>query len=92
MEIKREEDGKRGAFYIEQDGERVAEMTYVRAGESRILVDHTEVSDSLRGTGAGKKLVVAGVEYVREMGLKLVPVCPFAKAMIDKNPELQDVL
>lgn len=92
MEIKHEENGQRGSFYIERDGDRVAEMTYVKAGASRILVDHTEVGDSLRGTGAGKKLVFAGVEFARSAGLKLVPVCPFAKAIIEKTPEFQDVL
>jgi len=92
MDIKLEKSEHKGAFFIEKDGERAAEMTFTMAGEKRMIIDHTEVGDSLRGTGAGKKLVFAGVEYARENGLKLLPLCPFAKAIIDKTPELQDVL
>jgi len=92
MEIKHEENDRKGAFYIEQDGRRLGEMTYSKAGEKRIIIDHTEVGDELRGTGAGRKLVEAGVNYARENDLTLLPLCPFAKAVIDKTPEYQDVL
>jgi predicted GNAT family acetyltransferase len=46
----------------------------------------------MRGTGAGKELVKAGVEFARENDLTVLPLCPFAKAIIDKTPEFQDVL
>jgi predicted GNAT family acetyltransferase len=46
----------------------------------------------LRGTDAGKKLVKAGVEFAREHNLTVLPLCPFAKAIINKTPEFQDVL
>ncbi|MEZ5346455.1 MAG: GNAT family N-acetyltransferase [Pyrinomonadaceae bacterium] len=92
MEIIREDNGKKGTFFIEQDGKRAALMTYTMAGETRMIIDHTEVDDSLRGTGAGKKLVAAGVEYARANDLTVLPLCPFAKAIIEKTPEYQDVL
>ncbi len=92
MEIQHEENGKKGGFYIEKDGKRLALMTYTMAGETRMIIDHTEVDDSLRGTGAGKKLVAAGVEYARQNNLTVLPLCPFAKAVIAKTPEFQDVL
>lgn len=92
MEIQREEDGHRGTFFIEKDGERAALMTYVKAGKERMIIDHTEVGESVRGTGAGKQLVRAGVSYARGEGLRVVPLCPFAKAIIEKEEELQDVL
>lgn len=92
MEIKHEDNGKKGAFFIGQDGKRAAEMTYTMAGETRMIIDHTGVEDSLRGTGAGKKLVAAGVEYARANKLTVLPLCSFAKAIIDKTQEFQDVL
>ncbi|MCO6511709.1 MAG: N-acetyltransferase [Aridibacter famidurans] len=90
MYIEREQNGHKGAFFIMKDGERAGEMTYTMAGETRMIIDHTEVRDSLRGEGAGKKLVRAGVEYARENGFKLIPLCPFAKSVIDKDPELRE--
>jgi uncharacterized protein len=92
MEIQRDEHGKKGAFFIEQDGEWVAEMTYARAGDERIIIDHTEVDESLQGKGIGEKLVAEGVKFARENHLKITVTCPFVKKVIDETPEFQDVL
>lgn len=92
MTIKQIEHGSKGAFLIEEDKERLGEMTYSRAGDNLIIIDHTEVSDKLRGQGAGKKLVLAAVDYARKHNIKILPLCPFAKATFDRTPEIQDVL
>lgn len=92
MDIELKEDGAKGMFFVEKDGSRLAEMTYSLAGETRMIIDHTGVDDSIRGTGVGKKLVKAGVEFARERNLTVLPLCPFAKAIIAKTPEFQDVL
>jgi hypothetical protein len=38
MEIQQEEHGKKGAFYIEEHGEWIAELTYVKSGDSEITI------------------------------------------------------
>ena len=92
MEIQRQEHGAKGAFFIEENGERLAEMTYVKAGETKIIIDHTEVGVSLKGEGIGKDLVKAGVDFARQNNLKIVPLCSFAKAEFEKHAEFADVL
>ncbi|MCL4849039.1 MAG: N-acetyltransferase [Acidobacteria bacterium] len=84
-------DGHKGAFVIERDGQRLATMTYSRAGQTLAIIDHTDVAPSLRGTGAGAALVAAAVEWARAGGLRLLPLCPFAKSVFDRTPEYQDV-
>jgi predicted GNAT family acetyltransferase len=69
-----------------------AEMTYSRAGESLIIIDHTSVPDALRGRSVGQALVKRAVEDARAEGKKIMPLCPFAKAQIGKHVEWQDVL
>jgi uncharacterized protein len=91
MDIKQIEHGSKGGFVIEQDNERLAEMTYSKAGDKLIIIDHTEVSDKLRGTGAGKQLVMKAVEYARNNHIKILPLCPFARSVFDKTPEVADV-
>lgn len=91
MVVKLQQADNKGAFYIEENGERLAEMTFSKAGDSLIIIDHTEVSDALRGTGAGKKMVAQAVEYARSNGLKILPLCPFARAVFDKTPDYNDV-
>lgn len=92
MEIKLEQSQSKGSFYVQENGVRLAEMTFSKAGESRIIIDHTQVSDALRGTGAGLKLVAAGVEFARKNNLKIIPLCPFAKSVFDRKAEFRDVL
>lgn len=79
-------------FYIEQEGKTVAEMTYSWAGTDKIIIDHTEVDESLKGQGAGKELVGRTIQFAREKGLKIIPLCPFAKSVFNKTPEYSDVL
>lgn len=92
MQIQHKTTETKGAFFIEKDGKRIAEMTYSKAGKTKIIIDHTEISDEGRGKGYGKQLVKEGVEFARENDLKIMPLCPFAKAIIQKTPEFQDVL
>lgn len=92
MEIKQDDNGQKGKFFVEIDSKSVAEMTYVWAGADRIIIDHTQVDEVLKGKGAGKQMVTKAVEFAREKGISIVPLCPFAKSVFDKVPEFRDVL
>jgi predicted GNAT family acetyltransferase len=92
LEVRHVPAPPRGAFVIERDGRELGRMTYVRAGATRIIIDHTEVDDALRGEGAGLKLLEAAVAWARAEGLKVLATCPFAKKMFERNAALQDVL
>ncbi|MGC3944642.1 MAG: GNAT family N-acetyltransferase [Chryseolinea sp.] len=92
MEIKQRDDGNKGSFYIEIDGKKAAESTYVWAGIDKIIIDHTEVSEVLKGKNAGKQLVSKAVEFARAKNIKILPLCPFAAAIFRKTPDYKDVL
>jgi uncharacterized protein len=92
MKIKREEHGKKGAFFIEEDGEWVAEMTYFREGTRKLVVDHTAVSKELKGKGIGKALVEAVVKFARGKNLLIKPTCPFVKKVLESSEDFEDVL
>lgn len=81
-----------GAFVIERDGERLAEMTYVGDTGGSATVNHTWVSDALRGQGVAKRLVDACVEWARASGTRIVPTCSYAQAVFKRHDELKDVL
>ena len=91
MTIEHQRHGHKGEFVWMQDGERLAVMSYSVAG-SRVIIDHTDVDDRLRGKGAGKELVKSAVEWARTQNVKLMPLCPFAKSVFDKTPEYSDVV
>ncbi|WP_339310321.1 GNAT family N-acetyltransferase [Paenibacillus sp. FSL M7-0896] len=82
-----------GRFYIAGDGKDLAEITYrTEENTGNLVIDHTFVSEDLRGQGAGEKLVRAVVELAREQSVKIVPVCPYAAHQFEKHEEYKDVL
>jgi len=91
MKIQHAETETKGAFYIIDNGEKAAELTYSKAGSERIIIDHTEVSDHFRGKGLGKNLVFEAVEFARKNNLKVLPLCPYARSVFSRNKELYDV-
>jgi len=92
MEIKNENDGKRGSFFIEDGGKRIGEMQYMFAGPVKMVIIHTGVEDAYQGMGLGRDLVKAGVDYARAHHMKILPLCVFAKKIFDTTPEYSDVL
>jgi hypothetical protein len=92
MEILQKDDTKKGMFYVEQSGKILAEMTYVWVRTDRFIIEHTEVDDSLGGKGIGKQLVSKAVDFAREKGVKIIPLCSFARAVFDKVKAFHDVL
>jgi predicted GNAT family acetyltransferase/uncharacterized Fe-S cluster protein YjdI len=91
IKIEREDNGRKGSFVIYVNDEFAGEMTYVWAGESRFIIDHTEVEGNFSGRGFGKQLVMKAVEYARNNELKILPLCPYAKKVFDQDGGIQDV-
>lgn len=60
--------------------------------EGLITFTHTEVDDAFEGQGMGSKLIRGALDAVREDGgRKVLPVCPFVKAWMQKHPEYLDL-
>ena len=92
MLIQHKQSGGKGMFYVGQDGAILAELVYSKPSEEKMILEHTEVDNSLSGKGVGLQLVHTAVEYARTHQMKIVPLCPFAKSVFDKKPEFSDVL
>ena len=92
MKIEHDVQDAKGVFFINENGKRLAELAYFESAPDEITIYHTEVSDELRGEGIEQDLVGAAVSFARENKLKIVPTCPYAKKVIARTPEFQDVL
>ncbi len=90
--IQHQEGASRGAFVIQRDGRRIAEMTYARTNPTLVVVDHTFVDPSLRGQGVARELQDAMVAWARAHNTKVVPVCSYVKVQFDRDPSIRDVL
>jgi predicted GNAT family acetyltransferase len=91
VEIKKEDDGRKGKYIIFEDNIFAGEMTFTWAGNSKFIIDHTGIEESFKGKGFGKKLVMKAVELARKENVKILPLCPFAKAVFNKNKDLADI-
>lgn len=86
-----EHDADKHQFFIQDNGELIAEMTYSVTNPSLYIIDHTYVNDHYRGQGLADRLLTTFIDYARKHEIKLMPLCPFAKKQFDTKPEYADV-
>lgn len=58
----------------------------------KIMFTHTEVPEVHEGQGIGTTLIRFALDSARERGLKVIPICPFFAAYMQKHAEVQDLL
>ncbi len=92
MLIQHKLAGAKGLFFVQQDGNILAEMVYTMPSADKMIIEHTEVSEELKGQNAGYQLVQTAVDYARTHQLKIIPLCPFANSVFKKKTEFADVL
>jgi len=57
-----------------------------------MAITHTEVPPALEGRGYAGELVQAVIEHARAHGLKVDPLCSYARHYLRLHPEAADVL
>lgn len=86
--IEREELNGVHEFVLRIDGERCGFLEYTRPDVGVMRIEYVEVSPALRGTGLGKQLVEKAVAFAKDASLKVVPICSYARAVIQRDPAL----
>lgn len=92
MNITQQDDGKHGVFFAKDGDGNAGEMTYTWQDETVFIINRTHVEDSHKGQGIGRMLLDTAVAFAREKHLKIIPVCPYAKAVFEKDDSIGDVL
>lgn len=92
MEIEQINNTYKGRFQASENGLRAGEMEYTWAGLDKLIINHTEVSPDFSGRGVGKLLLKELVQFARKKQIKVMPLCPYAKSVFDKTPDIHDVL
>ena len=71
-----QEDGKEnGRFVLFENDIFAGEMIYTWKGKTTFSIDHTTVDPNFGGKGYGKLLVIQAVEFAKENGFKIEPLC-----------------
>ena len=86
------EENSNGQIELLEGTESIAQMTYSRMDAHNVIIDHTEVDQNVKGTGAETQIVEGMVHWARENDQKVLPLCPFTKAALEKHAEWHDVI
>jgi predicted GNAT family acetyltransferase len=89
--VAHEERDGGGAFVIEHEGVRLAEMSYRRIGHSRVLIEHTWVRPDLRGKRVARNLLDALVLWARRTGTRVGATCSYAVLQFARDSSISDV-
>jgi predicted GNAT family acetyltransferase len=90
--IEREELNGVHEFVLRIDGERFGFLEFTRPEVGVMRIEYVEVSPELRGTGLGRQLVEKAVAFAKEASLQVVPICSYARAVIQRDPALSAAL
>lgn len=80
----------RSRFELDLNG-ATAFANYTRSGNV-LSITHTEVPAALRGGGIGSQLVEGVMRIARAQGIKVRPLCGFARRVIVQHPEFKDLV
>lgn len=75
-----------------RDGRKVLGWSSYDETAELIVFNHTEVNPRWEGRGIGSVLVRTTLDHVRDQGLRVLPLCPFVRAWIDRHPEYGDLV
>ena len=92
VSIEREELNGVHEFVLRIDGERLGFLEFTRPDVGVMRIEYVEVAPELRGTGLGRQLVANAVDFAREAKLRIVPICSYARAVIQRDPAMSPLL
>ncbi len=83
------EEKKRFELEVESN---TAFIEYILTNENIMFLTHTEVPIELEGKGVGSAIVSQTLDYIKEKGYTLAPLCPFVAAYIKRHPDWKTIL
>ena len=90
--IEREELNGTHEFVLRIDGERFGFLEFTRPDVGVMCIEHVEVAPHLRGARLGQQLVRKAVAFAKDTSLRVVPICSYARAVIERDPALAAAL
>jgi predicted GNAT family acetyltransferase len=77
-------------FELAVDG-GTAFIEYKLSGHTLFLI-HTEVPRELEGKGVGGAIVLKALQYAKDNGYEIVPLCPFVQTWLERHKEWKTIV
>lgn len=91
QDVQVRHDASQQRYVLDVNGQALGFAQYQDDGERQVFT-HTEIDDSLAGQGMGSTLARAALDDARRRGKRIVPVCEFIAAYMNKHSEWNDIL
>jgi uncharacterized protein len=82
---------ERSRYEILVDG-TFAGFTHYQPFEGSLVFDHTVIKEEFAGQGLASKLVRATLDDVRAQQLRIVPLCEYIAAWLEKHADYDDLV
>ena len=73
-------------------GKELAGYAEYELDDATMLITHVGVQRRLEGAGLGSAVTEAALEAARQRGLKVIPLCSFARSFVRRNPTYSDLV
>jgi predicted GNAT family acetyltransferase len=83
--VAREELDGVHEFVLRVDGKRLGSLEFTRPDAKTLRIEYVDVALELRGTGLGRQLVQAAVAWAKETDQQVVPICSYARMVIQRE-------
>ncbi len=91
LEITLSEESGHGRFLARSGEQRAAVVAFSRLKPDLILLEHVQTFPGFQGQGNGERMVLHVAQWARDNQQKVMPLCPFARSVFDRTPDIQDV-
>jgi predicted GNAT family acetyltransferase len=68
----------------------LSKLDYIQ-DENTFVITHVGVAPELRGLSVAGKLTQAGLEFAKAKSLRVIPMCSYAAAYIQRNPQYAEL-
>jgi predicted GNAT family acetyltransferase len=92
MELSVVDVPERSRYEVSADGRVVGFSAYHLIAEGVLALPHVEVEPDFEGKGVASELMRRSLDQIRERELRIVPICPFAQAFLERNPHYGDLV
>ncbi len=92
MELSVVDVPERSRYEVSADGRVVGFSAYHLIDKGVLALPHVEVEPAFEGRGVASELMRESLDQIRAQGLRIVPICPFAQAFLERNPDYADLV
>lgn len=75
-----------------REGDYTAVLEYRLRDNNRLVLTHTGVPAQMEGKGIAALLARTALDYAREHHMRVVPLCSFVQAYLQRHPEYADLV